>query len=94
MQKSAPAKYIIYWCINRYLTPEQIMSLKKDFGKSVTNQKKFLQTLMKYFDIERLHTNPIHPLDFLVYNYLIYDYKGRLTKTKLLKRYEKEVMNT
>jgi hypothetical protein len=93
MRKLAPAKYIIYWCFSRYMSQVQMESLKQDFGESYYNQQHFLRTLKKYIDLELLRTHPVHPLDILVYNYLLYDYKGRLTRNKLLKRYEKEVMH-
>lgn len=81
------SKYLTFWCISRYLSNDEIKILKDEIGKLKTNRK-FISTLLRCFDIERLKTHPMHPLDILIYNHILYEKGGR---SKLISRYNKEV---
>jgi hypothetical protein len=52
---------------------------------------KFYRTMLEYVDIEKLRTKPIVKEDIWVYNYCMYEVKNRMTKTKLIKKYEREI---
>jgi hypothetical protein len=92
MPVTATPKQIIFWCVCRYLTKQQVNALKEDLGSSFAQQKKFIEHIKKHMDIERLRTEPVHRMDILVYNYILCDFKGTIRKNKLLAKYEREVM--
>lgn len=87
-------RYIIFIAVSRYLTQEQITKIKDDLGKENPKQdRKFLTILKRYFDFEKMRTHPYIWQDIWIYNYLLYDFRTKLTRHKLINKYEREVIN-
>jgi len=70
--KLAP-RVILFYAASNYLNEDQINMLKLDLGqlKKITD-KKFLDTLEKYFDIKNFRDKPFIPEDIWLFNYLMY----------------------
>jgi len=76
----------------RYLKPAEIEALDKDIVKLafVKSDKKFCEYLFKHFDINRFKDAPVYEEDILLYNYFMYDYKGKTIAYRgLLPKYNK-----
>lgn len=83
---------IILWVVRNYVNETEFKNLLNDLTTGFKTDGKFLRIVLKHFDIQRIKTMRIHPLDDLVYNYLEYDCKGtKLPRNSLIARYEKEI---
>lgn len=65
---------------------EKISKCKSERGKMFTN------LMLNNFDIEKLKDTPLIWQDIWIYNYCKYDIVKRIRPTKLIKRYETEVL--
>jgi hypothetical protein len=88
-----PKLFIIYACIQNYLTVEKAHELKDELsrhrGVGPTRLKKILP---KYLDIELLRSKPFIWQDIWIYNYLMYEAKEKMIPSKLITRYGKEII--
>lgn len=85
--------FVVYFCISRYLTEEQLISIRKDFAKNKRHSKKiFLAAIAKQMDISILLMKPMIPQDAWIYNYLKYDIENRWQPGWLVSNYEKQVV--
>jgi len=75
------------------MTREQVDAMNNDLArlKNVSDQA-VVNGFKKHMDIEMLLKAPMVPQDAMIYNYLQYEFTGTFRKTKLLARYEKEVL--
>jgi len=85
------AREIIYLVVCNYLKWEEIEKLSNALA-DIKQDRRFLTMISKYFDIELLKSNKEFWQDVWIYNYLKYDFKGRLGKGKLIMKYEREVL--
>ena len=86
-------RYIVFWAVSRYMTNEQVEKFTQYLGKGKrTSVKRFIIELNKHFNVEIMLKNPQIREDAWIYNYLMYDCKKGFLRTKLIKRYEKEVV--
>ncbi len=76
-----------------YMNSDEVDRMKNDLSKlkRVTDAM-LVDRFKKYMDLERLIKHPLIPQDAMVYNYLQYEFSGKFRKTKLLARYEREVL--
>lgn len=57
-----------------YLNEEEIIQIRRELGtKLFWSANQFIAMLAKYFEFERLRTDPLVGEDYLLYNYLAYD---------------------
>lgn len=85
--------FIILWTISRYITDEQLQKVKQVVGKYKLIRSTTLQkAISEYMELDVLIKQPQIPEDAWVYNYLMYETKYSYPKSKLIKRYEKEVV--
>ncbi|MBS1941169.1 MAG: hypothetical protein JST38_09860 [Bacteroidetes bacterium] len=86
-------RLVVLLALLRYMKPEEVERMKIDLAKlKAVTDRLLVDRFRKYLDIERLRTEPLVPEDIMVYNYLQYEFTGKFIKTKLLARYEREVM--
>jgi hypothetical protein len=82
--------FVVYYCISKYLTEEQLECIRIELAKYKRPTKKsFLSIISKHFDINILLMKPMIPEDAMVYNYLVYE---PFTATKLISHYERVVI--
>lgn len=88
-----PPRLVVMLALMKYMKPEEIDRLTADLAKlKRVTDRLLVDRLRKHLDIERLRTAPILPEDIMVYNYLQYEFKGKFMKTKLLAKYNREVI--
>ena len=86
-------RYIVFWAASRYMTETQIEIFRQDIGKiSRVSVVRFVAELNKHFSLDTMLKNPQIREDAWIYNYLMYDCRKGFVRTKLIKRYEKEVV--
>lgn len=77
----------------KYMDRPAIDAMKDDLVKlRKVPDRLMVDRFLKYMDIERLRLAPMIPEDIMVYNYLQYEFKGKFIKSKLISRYDREVM--
>jgi len=85
--------FIILWTISRYISAEQLEKVKQVVVKYKMIRSTTLQkAISEHMDLEVLIKNPQIREDAWIYNYLKYETKYSYPKSKLIKRYEKEVV--
>jgi hypothetical protein len=85
--------FIILWTISRYITDEQLQKVKQVVGKyKLIGPATLQKTISEHMDLEVLIKKPQIWEDAWVYNYLKYETKYSYPKSKLIKRYEREVV--
>ncbi|MBZ5857556.1 hypothetical protein [Flavihumibacter profundi] len=104
-----PIRLILLVTVFNYLNENDQQAIRDKVGSSSRwTDKKLIILLAKYFDFERLKTEPIIAEDILLYNFLLYDcFKGnnisfkeckldmqslRIRRSALLNKYENEVI--
>jgi hypothetical protein len=86
-------RYIIFWAVSNYLSESEMEALIHDFIKGpVHHCPRFLPTIAKHFDIERFRTHPVIWQDIWLYNYIMYDVKGRFPRNRLIAEYDKRIL--
>lgn len=77
----------------RYMTQEEQIVFNEKISKCKSERgKMFTNLMLKNFDIEKLKDAPLIWQDIWIYNYCKYEIGDRIRKTKLIKRYEFEVL--
>jgi len=87
-----PTRYVIYIAIQNYLDEAQIKNLREQLGRRRLGDKEFINTIRKHIDIELLRTKPFIWQDIWIYNYLMYDFKTKFVRNKLINNYIKEII--
>lgn len=86
-------RYIVFWAVSRYMTDAQIESFRNDIGRSSrAGIKQFTAAFSKHIDLEILLHAPQIREDAWIYNYLKYDCNTRFKRSKLISRYEREIV--
>ena len=86
---------ILYTVFREYLQDESEKKVLDDLilKYKTIESKHFYNALLKVFDIEKLKNEPKRKEDIWLYHYVIYDVGDRVGKTRLIRKYEKEVFN-
>lgn len=88
-----PPRFVVMLVLFTYMNGDEVERMKSDLAKlkRVTDAI-LVDRFKKYMDIERLIKQPLLPQDAMVYNYIQYEFTGKFRKTKLLARYEREML--
>jgi len=81
------ANYIILKQCLRYLDEADQVKLKNKLVNLSVKHRTFLNCLVRYFDIERLLTEPLVWQDIWQYNYIKYDSSKELNRRSLIIKY-------
>jgi hypothetical protein len=85
--------FIVLWAISRYVSEEQFLKLRGTVGvPGLIRPKTLLRHLREFMEPEVLIKKPLIPEDAWIFNYLMYEARNSFPKTKLIKRYEKEIV--
>ena len=88
-----PPRLVVILALLKYMKPDEIGRMKDDLAKlKRVTDRLLVARFRKYLDIDRLRTAPMLSEDIMVYNYLQYEFNGKFVKTKLLAKYNREVM--
>ena len=86
-------RFIIYWAVCRYLSEEEIESLRNNLAKGkLTQDNRFLSEIRKVFDFKRMLINPQIREDAWIYNHIEYEMSTRFHRKGLIAKYEKVVV--
>ena len=73
-------KKVIYLAVSNYLSPDDAKILLAELAaKDGRHDNTFLKITGKYFDFNLLKDKPYIPEDILIYNYLMYQLKPKIT---------------
>ena len=85
-------RYVIFTAIQNYLNEAQVKNLREQLGRRKLGDKEFINTVKKHIDLELLRTKPFIWQDIWIYNYILYDFKTKFVRNKLIIRYITEII--
>jgi hypothetical protein len=91
-RKHNAPKLVVLWALLRYIDPALRKLLLQDMrSRKRLSDIQLLDHVKQAVDIERLRTEALQWQDIWVYNYLLYEFKGKFNRSLLLGRYHREV---
>ena len=83
---------IMYKVFSRYLSESDQVKFDKLLSKYKDQRRKyFYNGMLKYFNIEKLRTEPLLWEDIWIYNYCNYEITDKIRRNGLISKYEREV---